>query len=256
MVYRSIAGLLRGLRGQDETLGAPPRAAPLIPASARGDSKRRHLSAIDIFCDLGPEDLEWLTAHTTMVTARRGQLVYLPGETREALFLLKAGRVQTYRLAPDGKKVILSVVEPETFFGDMPLAGQQMHGAFAEVVEASSICVLGRGDLDQLIRRRPEVAIRLLEVTGRRLLEAEAIIENFAFKSVPSRLATVLLRLTAERADAVVGYSHQELAEMVGTYRETATLALDDFKRRGLVDLGRRHVRLLDRAGLEQVAQS
>src|SRR5918992_1583929 len=132
MVHRSVADLLRGLRGGGGRLSTP---LPAPVARQGAEAKLRHLSAIDIFRDLQQEDLDWLAAHTTMITARRGQLVYMPGETSEALFLLKAGRVRIYRLSAEGKKLVLSDLGPETFFGDMPLAGQRMYGAFAEAIE-------------------------------------------------------------------------------------------------------------------------
>lgn len=248
-VSRRVTELLSALRG-----GRAPQKRASSRTRSGPDAKVTYLSAIDIFRDLEAADLDWLAAHTTMVTAPRGQLVYLPGETSEALFLLKAGRIRIYRLSADGKKLVLSTLEPDTFFGDMPLAGQQMHGAFAEAVEDSTICVLGRADLESLIQLRPRVAIRLLEVTGQRLLEAEAAIEAFAFKSVPTRLATILLRLAALEGQELIGHTHQDLAEMAGTYRETATQVLDDFRRRGLVELGRKQIRVLDRRRLQELA--
>jgi CRP-like cAMP-binding protein len=130
-----------------------------------------------------------------------------------------------------------------------------MYGAYAEAVTDCTICVLGRADLERLMETKPRVAIRLLEVVGRRLLEAESVIEDFAFKGVPARLATLLVRLSAnDGADEVRGHSHQDLAEMIGSYRETVTVTLDDFKRRGLVSVSRRHIAILDRRGLERVA--
>ncbi len=255
MVHRSVVGLLRGLRGGRED-GTSARPAPPSLARFGPELKIRHLSTIDIFQDLEAEALEWLAAHTTMVTARRGQHIYMPGETSEALFLLKAGRVRIYRLTADGKKLVLSILEPRTFFGDMPLAGQQMYGTYAEAVDDCAICVLGRADLERLIETHPPVAIRLLEAVGRRLLEAETVIEDFAFKSIPARLATLLLRLaTGGDRPELTGYTHQELAEMVGTYRETTTQTLDDFKKRGLVELGRKYIRVLDRRRLEAIAE-
>jgi CRP/FNR family transcriptional regulator, cyclic AMP receptor protein len=252
MVRSRIARALRGLRGQ-------PKAA--IPGSALSlgqygpDHKVRHLSLIDILRDLERPVLQWLAAHTTMITARRGRLIYTPGETREALFLLKSGNVRLYRLTADGKKLILSTLAPHTVFGDMPLAGQQMYGAYAEALSDCMICVLGRADLEKLIEARPLVAIRLLDIIGQRLVEAESGIEDVAFKGVPARLATVLVRLSGrDGADEVRGYSHQDLAEMIGSYRETVTATLDDFKGRALVTVGRRHIQILDRRGLERIA--
>jgi CRP/FNR family cyclic AMP-dependent transcriptional regulator len=252
MVRSSIARVLRGLRGQPRAV--TPVSAPSLVHHGP-DHKIRHLSLIDILRDLELPVLQWLATHTTMITARRGQLIYTPGETREALFLLKTGSVRLYRLTADGKKLILSTLGPHTVFGDMPLAGQQMYGAYAEALSDSTICVLGRADLEKLIETRPLVAVRLLEIVGQRLVDAEAVIEEFAFRSVPARLAALLIRLSRrDGVDEVRGHSHQDLAEMIGTYRETVTATLDDFKRRGLVAVSRRHIQILDRRGLERVA--
>ncbi len=254
MVHRSVAGLLRGLRGGRDDASPGQVTAPSL-AGFGPDFKLRQLSTIDIFRDLEPEILQWLDAHTTMVTARRGQHVYTPGETSEALFLLKTGRVRIYRLTADGKKLILSTLEPHTFFGDMPLAGQRMYGTFAEALDDCAICVLGRADLERLIQTRPQVAIRLLDIVSSRLLEAESVIEDFAFKGIPARLATLLLRLAAAGpGQDLTDYTHQDLADMIGTYRETTTQTLDDFKRRGLVELGRRRIQILDPDGLAAIA--
>lgn len=254
MIRRRIADMLEKLGDGHERVASPPGLAPTLGRFVP-ELKVRHLSTIDIFRDLEKEVLSWLADHTTMVTASRGQHIYTPGETNEALFLLKSGRVRMYRLTPEGKKLILSSLEPHTFFGDMPLAGQQMYGTFAEAVEDSTICVLGRGDLERLIQTRPRVAIRLLEVTTQRLLDAESVIEDFAFKGIPGRIATLLLRLSAGGdGQMVLGYSHQDLAEMIGSYRETTTQTLDDFKRRGLVEIARRQIRILDRSTLESIA--
>src|SRR6266581_4046002 len=97
MVQRSVFGLLRGFR-RPRRPPADQSNTPEAVARWGGDSKLRNLSAIDILRDLQPNDFDWLAAHTTMITARRGQLLYMPGETREALFLLKSGRVRIYRL--------------------------------------------------------------------------------------------------------------------------------------------------------------
>ena len=88
------------------------------------------------------------------------------------------------------------------------------------------------------------------------------MVEEFAFRPVRARLAGVLLRLAGENgsdreaARDEVEVTHQELADMVATYRETVTVTLHDFRRRGLVDLGRRRITVLDRAGLEAQAEA
>jgi CRP-like cAMP-binding protein len=131
-----------------------------------------------------------------------------------------------------------------------------MHNTFAEAIDDCLLCVMGRADVERLITSKPRVALRFLEFTGRRLQEAERRLEETAFKSIPARLASLLLRLAEEQAsDTITGYTHQLLGEMLGTYRETTTQTLNEFKGRGLLNIGRKRIEILDRDGLENIAE-
>jgi CRP-like cAMP-binding protein len=233
--------------------------AASVPA-AKGASaqalKVGYLSAIDVFRDLPRSEVERLAETTTMFTVPKGRVIYRPGETNTALFLLKKGRVQIVRESADGKRLILATLGPETFFGEMALIGQRFpQDSTAEALEEALLCVLSRHDLERLILEYPKVGLRFLEQLSARLLETEAIVEDFAFKPVPARLAGVLLRLAETSGDHTIRASHQELADMVATYRETVTLTLNQFQDDGLVELGRRSVELRDTAGLQAIAE-
>ena len=80
-------------------------------------------------------------------------------------------------------------------------------------------------------RSKPRVALRFMELISGRLRDVEARMENVAFKSVPARLADTLIQLAAEAGGKIEGVSHQDLADIVGTYRETATRVLNEFQR-------------------------
>jgi len=139
----------------------------------------------------------------------------------------------------------------------MALLGAKMHNTFAEAVEDCLICVMSRNDLERLILNKPQVALRILEITGRRLRDAEERLENMAFKGIPARLASMLLRLAEEQgSNEITGLTHQDLAESVGTYRETATQVLNDLKAEGYIDIGRKRITVLDVDGLTAVAES
>ncbi len=87
--------------------------------------------------------------------------------------------------------------------------------------------------------------------------EAEERLENMAFKGIPARLASLLLRLSEEQGtDEIAGLTHQDLAESVGTYRETATQVLNDLKSQGLIEIGRKRIKVLDSARLTEIAES
>jgi len=218
----------------------------------RVDEKTGYLRSNELFCDLGEKEMGELDRITTMTTCPRGQIIYAPGETGEVLFLLKQGRVQVYRLSPDGKKLVIAVLEPDTLFGEMALIGQGMHNTFAEAVEPCTLCAMSRRDVEMLVTRFPRVGIRLLEIVGRRLRDAEARLETLAFKNISARLAALLLRL--QQNNCVDGQTHQDLAEMIGTYRETVTQTLNDFKSRGMIEIQRKRIEILDASQLERLA--
>ena len=219
--------------------------------------KMRYLSELAVFQDLSPREMEELNRITTMSTVQRGRVFYRPEEPGEVMFILKEGRVQLYRISPEGKKLVITTLGPHTLFGEMALLGTKMHNTFAEAIDDCLICVMSRTDLERLILSKPQVALRILDITGKRLREAEERLENMAFKGIPARLASLLLRLSDEQdSEVITGMTHQDLAESVGTYRETATQVLNDLKSQGLIDIGRKRIEILDMDGLTEIAET
>ena len=128
---------------------------------------------------------------------------------------------------------------------------------FAEAIEECVLYVMSREDVERLLVTKPKVALRIFAALGNRLRETEARLEEIAFKGIPARLASLLLQLSAERdSDTVTGMTHQDLGEQIGTYRETTTQTLNAFKAEGLIDIGRKRIVILDREGLQRIAQS
>ena len=209
-------------------------------------TKLTHLSNIRIFRDLSPAELAVMDRQITMSTCEAGRIFYMPEDSGEVLFLLKKGRVQLYRIATNGKKLILSTLGPGAIFGEMSLVGQGMHNAFAEAVDECVLCVMGRSDVERLIREKPDVAFRFVEALGSRLQDLEEQLEDIAFKSIPARLSALLLKLAEEQDshNLVTGFTHQDLSEMLGTYRETITQTLNDFKGEGWIEIGRKRILL------------
>jgi CRP/FNR family transcriptional regulator, cyclic AMP receptor protein len=221
-------------------------------------NKLEYLSSMEIFRDLTPADLAQMDRQFTMSTCQPGKIFYSPEETGEVLFLLKKGRVQLYRLSPTGKKLVLATLGAGTFFGEMVLVGQGMHNVFAEAVEPCVLCIMSRADVERLMRTQQQVALRIVEALGRRLVQAETALEDLAFKGIPARLASLLLRLAAETEPRyeVMGYSHQDLAEVLGSYRETITHTLNSFRLEGLIEIGRKRITLLDTEELARIAEA
>jgi CRP/FNR family transcriptional regulator, cyclic AMP receptor protein len=220
------------------------------------EDKRGYLADVDLFRDLSERDMAELERVTTITAVPRGRVFYQPEDVSEVLFLVKEGHVQLYRISPEGKKLVIATLGAGALFGEMALLGQQMQNAFAEALDDCLIFVMSRTDLERLIAAKPAVGLRMLEITGKRLRDAEKRLEDMAFRGIPARLASLLLRLSAEQnSTEIVGLTHQDLAETVGTYRETATQVLNDMKAAGLIEIGRKRIKLLDVERLKALVQ-
>lgn len=231
------------------------RGSDTPPPPSSATSKIGYLSSNELFRGLSDEDMSELDRMTTMTTCKPGRVFYTPGESGEVLFILKRGSVQLYRIAPDGKRLVIGTLREGAVFGEMGLIGQGMYDTFAEALKDCTLCVMSRSDVEMLIANKPAFAIALLETIGRRLTDVEASLERMAFRSVAARMAALLLSLRDER-DEIVGITHQDLSDRIGTHRETATRALNEFRASGIVTTARERIVILDVARLEAIAEN
>lgn len=216
------------------------------------------MSEVDIFCDLSAAEMKAIATAAPRKNYSAGEVVYSPDKPVQALFILKSGRVRIFRISVDGRALTTAIITPGTVFGEMELLGQRMYGNYAEAMEESVICVMSRADVNRFLLADPRIATRIAEILGRRLGEMERRLSDTVFKSVPQRIATTLVTLSAEQrrlgvppTRQVVGLTHDQIAALVGASRETATKILGDFADRGLIRLGRARITILDPAGID-----
>lgn len=227
------------------------------------DDRLVMLSEIDIFADLSPAEVEEIGKAAPMRVYEAGALLYSPHNRIEALFILKGGRIRIFRLSADGRVLSTAIIAPGTIFGEMVLLGQQMYDNYAEALDEALVCVMNRADVHRFLLSDPRISMRIAEILGRRLKAMEQQYTDAVFKSVPQRIAATLCTL-GDRAEGLrrpgrigggpsqVLLTHEQVAALVGTSRETATKALGDFAEQGLVKLGRGRIVILDRARLAE----
>lgn len=215
--------------------------------------KLNYLKGTELFRDFDLEQLEEFHDTIQMRTCKKGYVFYTPNETGEVMFLLKQGSAQLYRMSPEGRKLILTQLPPGSIFGEMSCIGQGMYDCFAEATEDSLICTMSRADVNRLIIQYPQFAIRLLETVGSRMVQAEKQLEDLAFKGLIPRLADFILK---EQNEGIVkGFSHQDISERLGVYRETATYALNELKTAGIIEIGRKQIIICDEQRLQRASQ-
>ncbi|MBI4199306.1 MAG: Crp/Fnr family transcriptional regulator [Chloroflexi bacterium] len=207
-----------------------------------------------MFRDLTQEETKSLFHGMTIRECTPGTVFFAPDDPSERLFILKTGQVVLYRLTPQGKRLVTRHIGPGTIFGEMGLLGQTMQGCFAEAMESSLVCMATREDVLQLFRQRPAVALRMLEAIGSRLRLLEERLEQAAFSPVKVRLAAFLLVNMDPSTGVVSGYTHAEIGDTVGALRQTVTEVLSEMQREGLVEVGHKRIRVVNRRPLELLA--
>ena len=210
------------------------------------------LSGVELFRGLPAECLKGLEAGSAVREFAAGHVFFRPGESGQVLFVLEKGRVRTFR-ATDKRKLVIAELKPGAIFGEMACVGQGMYHCAAETVTESRIRTISRGELEKVLDKFPAMTRRLLDLVGQRFLRVLQDLEGTAFRGLIPRLANLLLE--EEEGDCVRGVSHQELAERLGVYRESATAALGELRTAGIISLGRKEIRILERGRLERAGR-
>jgi CRP/FNR family transcriptional regulator, cyclic AMP receptor protein len=218
--------------------------------------KTDYLSRVTILQGLSSDELDVLGHGTRLVNYAAGHLFYMPEDFGEVMFILKLGRVQLYRISPDGRKLIIAILNPGAIFGHMVLIGQGMHNTYAQALDDVTICVWSRELVEATLLSKPEVALKFLNAVAYRLNLAEERLAEIAFKRLPARLAALLLRLCDEKQSRELeGFTHQHLADMLGTYRETVTQILNEWRGENYLELSRKRIHVLNAEALVALAE-
>ncbi len=212
-----------------------------------------YLQQVDIFGDLTHEEIELLFHGMTVRECIPGTVFFTPEDATDTLFVLKQGQAQLYRLTSSGKRLVTKRIGPGTVFGEMGLLGQSMQGCFAEATEDSLVCVARREDILKLLEERPKVALRLFEAVGMRLKSLEERLEQVVFSPVKTRLATFLLGNLDRQTGILSGFTHEEIADTIGTLRQTVTESLNEMQRQRLVKVGHKRVEVLNLKAIEDM---
>jgi CRP/FNR family transcriptional regulator len=224
-------------------------------------SKIWYLRRANIFSHLTKQEMEWMDNVSVMRSYHRHDLIFTPNDRGDKVFLLKKGRVKVFKLSDGGRELTLAILEPGEIFGEDALMDIERRSAFAEALDDAYICVIKREDFEEILKNKPDLALQFTKLVGERLKDVQARMEELTFRSVPARLASVLLRLADEHSLPTdrgpkidLKLTHQELANLIGSTRETTTSALNRFRKGGLIDVEKRQIIILSPEGLKKAA--
>ncbi|NOZ70811.1 MAG: Crp/Fnr family transcriptional regulator [Chloroflexi bacterium] len=184
-----------------------------------------------------------------------GECVAKAEDMEKYVYILMSGRLQLVATSKEGRSLVVSTLGPGSVFGE---------GAILDLGEPLSICaqaidpcVVWRLTAEQALtftNQHPILGLGMLRTFGRRLAQVENRLEDVAYKRLPERLAHELLRQRDLAGSDEIRVSHQALADSLGTYRETISAILRDFKKERWVELGYRRITLRDPQALADMA--
>lgn len=208
---------------------------------------RWYLAQVNLFRVLSEAELEELERIIQMRTAPKGSLIMEPDRPTNVIYFIKQGHVRLYKLGLDGRPFVVAILGPGNLFGETEAFSTRTADLYAQAADDALLCAMTRAQMEELIRHKPELAIKLVETLAARLREAEARLRELAYERVEGRLLYLLLRLAEQfgrrRGELVclgVRLTHEELAAMIGSTRETVTATLSGLARRGVLRSGGR----------------
>lgn len=180
------------------------------------------------------------------------QIIALPQQLMETMYVVMKGTVHLVCSSDSRRRLIVASLEPGSIFGQGPLEEPAISNVVAEAADTVTVWSLPAEKARSLVVQYPILTWALLQTYGRRLAQVEDNLEDIAYRKLPERLANLIWDL-ADEEGIVEGLSHQALADHLGTYRETVSAVLRDFKQAQILSLGYRRIVVLDREALADV---
>jgi CRP/FNR family transcriptional regulator, cyclic AMP receptor protein len=224
-------------------------------------SKVWYLQRFRLLDAMSPAQMQMILKMTRMLEVKRGQRIYMEGDPSDQLFLLKVGVVKISTSASGQEETILAFLYPGDIFGELAMIEDSPRDHIATAHEDVVLCALSRDLLLRMAQDTPALGYQITKVMGLRVKRFRTRIEELLCKSAQARVAHTLLDLASdygipdnEGILVPLRLNQSDLGNLVGLARETVNTVLQDFKQRGLVEAGRRNIRIIDPQRLRAVS--
>ncbi|WP_031515015.1 Crp/Fnr family transcriptional regulator [Desulfofalx alkaliphila] len=220
----------------------------------------QYLKKCSLFAQLNDAQLAEMAKLVKDKKYDKGQFIFFEEEPGEALFILKSGLIKLTKQTEDGREHILHFVHPGEVFAEVVIFDGGDYPATAEVQQPSIVGSILNKDMEQLVQNNPSIALSMLRIMSRRLRIAQYKAMNLALNDVRRRLIFMLLELATEhgvqRKEGLVlslPLTNQELANMVGTSRESVNRIINDLRKTMALEVTRQEIIIKDRKKLRSL---
>jgi CRP/FNR family transcriptional regulator, cyclic AMP receptor protein len=216
----------------------------------RAGARTTTLKAVPFFTQLDDRELDAVRALATEKNYPKNAVVLTEGEMGDSLYMIQGGKVKVFIGDENGREIILKILGPGAFFGEMSMIDKQPRSASVRTIEASSFLVLTHAAFERCIEQVPRIANLVMRVLAERVREADRKIGTLALMDVYGRVASTLLELAVySDGKLMVGekLSQQDLANMVGASREMVNRILKDLTDRGFISIEAKEITIVNR---------
>ena len=200
------------------------------------------LTKVPLFSELDEAELHQLASVVREQHYRRHTTIVHVDDPGSSLYILKSGLVKITIEDQHGDEMILRILYPTDFFGEMSLLDGMPRSATVTAQESSEVLTIAREHFLNIIEQSPKILLKMTTVLSKRLRNANELIHSLAFFDVYGKVARLLLNLAAERGRVTeqgtvidMRLTQQELAELAGMTRETMARTLREFQQAGCI---------------------
>jgi CRP-like cAMP-binding protein len=213
---------------------------------------------IPLFSELDSEQLAQVRQIAESREFQKLETIFSDGDEGDGFYVVVTGKVKIYKVSFEGKEQILHIFGPGQPFGEVPVFTGKPFPASAQALVPSHLLFFPRRAFAGLLAYHPSLAMSMLAVLSRRLRDFTVQIENLSLKEVPGRLASYLIYLVKEQRNerqVKLVISKGQLASLLGTIPETLSRIFAKMSGQGLIAVEGRTIRILDRQGIEELAE-
>ncbi len=207
----------------------------------------------NLFDCLSKEEKMRLSDMTRMQEATSKQIIFLPQDPSNSLYFLKKGRVKISSYSDDGREITHAFLGPGELFGELALTGPGSREMIAETTEEALVCSVNADDFEKILEENPCLNLRITKLIGLRLKRVNMRLRRLWFKSAPERVIALLQDLMGDYGEEdskgimiKLKLTHQDMASLAATSRQTVTSTLSDLEKRGIIDYNRRTIFIND----------
>lgn len=198
---------------------------------------------VTIFSELNNQLLGEIVDNIERKHYSKGDLVFNIGETSDRLYIVNSGRIKVFNYTREGKEQILYILNEGDFFGELSLLKKSSFEFNATALEDTSLCTVSKQHFDSIIKKNPDITLKILEALHDRLIKLEMLIQNLSTKDIEVRIAAMLIGFLKESGkEAVDGVvlnlplNREEMGSFIGTTRETISRKLGGMQDEGILE--------------------